>query len=85
MIYVLEAYNTDSRYRDDVRYREYTSSKKKAELFNKIPKIQFSDSGHGIVFYAHEHKGQRKPPITELRDYVLAHTNFLKNQKPEGK
>jgi len=73
MIYVLEAYNTDCRYPNDIRYREYTSSKKKAEAFNKIPKIQFSDSGHGIVFCSREHSGQRKPIILILRDYVREH------------
>ncbi len=70
MVYKLEAYNTDCRYRDDIRYREYTSSKRKAEDFNKIPKIQFSDSGHGIVFSATEHQGRRKPSIYILSEYV---------------
>jgi len=70
-IYVLEAYNTDSRYRTDIRYREYTASKRRADLFNKIPKIQFSDSGHGIVFSATEHRGRREPRKTELSSYVM--------------
>jgi len=69
-VYVLEAYNTDSRYPDDVRYREYTTSKTKAELFNKIPKIQFSDSGHGVVFSAREFTGRRKELRHELSNYV---------------
>ena len=69
-VYVLEAYNTDSRYPNDVRWREYTTSKKRAELFNKIPKIQFSDSGHGIVFSAREHQGRRKERRHEMVDYV---------------
>lgn len=71
MVYELVAFNTDSRYPNDVRYREYTSSKKRAESFNKIPKIQFSDSGHGIVFSAGEHKGKRKPRIHTLSSYVF--------------
>ncbi len=70
MTYELEAYNTDCRHPNDVRYRSYTSSKKKAEAFNKIPKIQFTDSGHGIVFHAREHRGHRKETRSELRDYV---------------
>jgi len=70
-VYLLEGYNTDSRYSADVRYREYTTSKRRAELFDKIPKIQFSDSGHGIVFSATEHKGHRKPRRTELFHYVF--------------
>jgi len=73
MIYELIAYNTDCRYSQDIRYRIYTSSKKKVEAFNKIPKIQFTDSGHGIVFHASEHKGIRKSRITILRDYVEKH------------
>lgn len=69
-VYLLKAYNTDSRYPDDIRYREYTTSKRKADLFNKIPKIQFSDSGHGIYFSAQEHQGHRLPRRTELSRYV---------------
>jgi hypothetical protein len=75
-VYVLEAYNTDSRYPNDIRYREYTTSKTKADLFNKIPKIQFTDSGHGICFYAREHKGHHKELRHELSEYVF--TNMLK-------
>ena len=70
MIYELEAYNTDCRYSQDVRYRSYTSSKKKAGAFDKIPKIQFTDSGHGIVFHSREHSGHRKPNVNNLSDYV---------------
>jgi len=70
MIWELTAYNTDSRYQNDIRYREYTASKKKAEAFKKIPKIQFTDSGHGIVFSAWPHKGARKPNVYILKDYV---------------
>jgi len=73
MIWELTAYNTDSRYQNDIRYREYTASKKKAEAFKKIPKIQFTDSGHGIVFSAWPHKGARKPNIYILKDYVKEH------------
>lgn len=73
MIYVLEAYNTDSRYPSDVRFRKYTTSKKLADKFRQIPKIQFTDSGHGIVFSASEHKGLRKPERGELAKYVREH------------
>jgi hypothetical protein len=74
MVYELVARNTDSRYWDrDVRWREYTTSKKKAEAFRKIPKIQFSDSGHGIVFMSHEHKGPRKPVVREVWEHVREH------------
>ena len=73
MVYELEAYNTDCRYSQDVRYRAYTTSKKKADAFDKIPKIQFTDSGHGIVFNAREFVGRRKSNIYTLRDYVNKH------------
>ena len=72
MVYELVAYNTDQRY-DDVRYRRYTNSKKKAEAFEKIPKIQFTDSGHGIVFCTREHSGLRKQTCSQLADYVRKH------------
>jgi len=70
MIYELIAYNTDSRYPDDVRYRSFTSSEKLARLFNLIPKIQFTDSGHGIVFSARPLSGKRLPRRDELFRYV---------------
>lgn len=72
MTYELLAYNTDCRY-DDIRYRSYTTSKKKAEAFENIPKIQFSDSGHGIVFVARKHNGPKAKCIDILRDYVRKH------------
>ena len=81
MIWELEAYNIDSRYGSDVRYREYTSSRKRAEAFNKIPKIQFTDSGHGIFFYARPHKGRRKPRIITLSDYVREELLKMKNKE----
>ncbi len=85
-VYLLEGYNTDSRYPDDVRYREYTTSKKRAELFNKIHKIQFSDSGHGICFSATEHRGHRQPRRSTLSSYVveqLAKLAPIKTSKPK--
>ena len=70
MVYELVAFNTDCRYQQDIRYCAYTSSKTKADKFDQIPKIQFTDSGHGIVFNSREHKGHRKPCINNLSDYV---------------
>lgn len=69
-VWVLEAYGTDSRYGDDVRYRAYTTSAKRAEEFAKIPRIQFTDSGHGIVFVARPHSGKRLPVRRALSDYI---------------
>ena len=79
-VWELRAWNTDSRCRDDIRYRNYTQSKKTAELFEKIPKIQFTDSGHGIVFSAWSHKGKRKPLIFTLSDYVSIEFSKLRKQ-----
>jgi hypothetical protein len=72
MVYELLAYNTDCRF-NDIRYRDYTTSKKKAEKFAQIPEIQFTDSGHGIVFVAREHKGRRKPIIKTVSGWVSKH------------
>jgi hypothetical protein len=70
MVYELLGFNTDSRYCNDIRWREYTTSKRKADRFDKIRKIQFSDSGHGIVFSAQEHHGPRRQKVTVLYEYV---------------
>ncbi len=67
-IYCLEMRSTADW--DDIRYREYTTSVRKAEAFKKIPKIQFTDSGHGIVPVVNDHKGRRDKPIMVLRDHV---------------
>lgn len=82
MVWELIAFNTDCRYRQDVRYREYTASGRKAEAFDKIPRIQFTDSGHGIEFSASEHKGARKPLVSTLREYVQKHLRPEKESKP---
>lgn len=73
--WMLEAYGTDSRYRDDVRHRSYTRSKRKAEAFSRIPRIQFTDSGHGIAFYAKElQRGERRLPVRSgLSIYIAEH------------
>lgn len=63
MIWELEAYDTEMR---EARSREYTRSKKMADLWNQIPRIQFSDSGHGIVFNAHPHSGKRRPTMSRM-------------------
>lgn len=58
----------------DVRYRAYTSSVKRKTRFEQIPKIRFSDSGHGIVPVVEEKCGRRLPEIATLRSYVEEHT-----------
>lgn len=78
-IYILEGYSTDMR-SSDVRYRNYTTSQIKAEQFSKIPKIQFTDSGHGIVFSAREKRltEKRKPIVRTLEKYVLENLNLIR-------
>lgn len=53
-------YGYDTASRED-RVREYTSSKTLAQMWDKIERIQFTDSGHGIVFGSITHRGRRKP------------------------
>lgn len=79
--WLLEAFNTDRSYPDDVRYRGYTTSRRKAEAFGRVPKIQFTDSGHGIVFHAVElaRGTKRLPAISGLSDYLDEH---LRVEKP---
>lgn len=45
--FALEVYDTEQR---DVRCRRYTRSAKKAAAWERIPRIDFTDSGHGLVF-----------------------------------
>ena len=69
-VYELVGFNTDSRYREDVRYRTYTTSERRAKEFDQIDRIQFSDSGHGIVFSARPHRGRRLPECRTVSDHV---------------
>lgn len=56
---------------EDVRYRQYTTSQRKIAAFKAVPKIQFTDSGHGIVPVVIEVSGKRKQKlIFALNDYV---------------
>lgn len=84
--WLLEGFGTDRRYSDDVRYRAYTSSKRKAEAFNQIPKIQFTDSGHGVVFCATEVKpgARRLEPRYVLDEYVREHLERIKTEAAEA-
>jgi phage-related protein len=69
-VYCLEMRNTQEW--SDVRYREYTTSVKKAERFKSVPKIKFTDSGHGIVHVVTERagNGKRLPTDRTLVGYV---------------
>lgn len=67
-VYCLEMRSTADW--QDVRYRSYTTSIRKAEAFRQVPRIQFTDSGHGIIPVVREHQGRRDPLIRTLADHV---------------
>lgn len=68
--YCLEMISTQNW--NDVRYRDYTTSVRKAEAFEKIPKIKFTDSSHGViaVITLVGSGKKRKDRIYTLTDYV---------------
>lgn len=72
MTYVLEMRSTADW--QDVRYRAYTTSRRKADLFRQVPKIKFTDNAHHIVPVVSETKpGSRRLPVNDiLRDHVEA-------------
>lgn len=72
MTWMLEAYDTGFR---EVRHRSYTNSKRKADAFAALPRIQFTDSGHGVVFTAEEiDPGTKRLPTRRLlNDYLRQH------------
>lgn len=79
--YELIGFNTDSRYRDDVRHREYTTSAAKADEFEKIPRIQFTDSGHGIVFQAREMAPGERRKEKRRMSYVDEQLAIIRTRK----
>lgn len=70
-VFCLEMRCTDNW--DDVRYREYTTSSRKAKAFKAIPRIQFTDSGHGIIPAVKDHMGRKDKLVSTVRDHVLCH------------
>jgi hypothetical protein len=68
-MYMMEIRNTQRW--DDCRYRAYTNSKKKADAFmEKVTKIKFTDSGHGLVPCVNEVRGRPHKAIYTLSDHV---------------
>lgn len=67
----------------DVRYREYTTSSRKAAAFKDVEKIKFTDSGHHIIPVVSEHLGPRPPVITTLAAHVREH--LAAKPKPKRK
>ena len=69
--YELIAFGTDRPGFSDLRHREYTRSRERADRFKKVPRIPFTDSGHGIVFIAREmNPGERRQSVHRLRSIV---------------
>lgn len=69
MVWELVGFSTEERGENAVRYRAYTTSERRALDFEQIPRIQFSDSGHGIVFQARRKAPGRRKPVKHM-DYV---------------
>lgn len=71
-LWKLEGYDTEMR---EARCREYTTSEARKEAWEQIPRIQFSDSGHGIVFTSDMVARRSLPTIARMdhaRDHLLA-------------
>jgi len=79
-LYCLEMRSTQQW--SDVRYRQYTRSLARACKFELVPKIQFTDSGHGIVPVVTEHLRMhpRQRTISILSDYVQKHMKVLRKR-----
>lgn len=68
-IYALEMRSTENW--NDVRYREYTTSERKAIRFKQlVPRIGFTDSGHGIVPTVKEVPGRNLQRVYLLTSHV---------------
>lgn len=69
MTYALEIRSTQNW--DDVRFRDYTTSKARADNFKaKVKRIDFTDSGHGLVPVVREVPRRKADKITVLADHV---------------
>jgi hypothetical protein len=74
MIYRLEMRSTENW--SDVRYRDYTSSEKRMKRFKEVPKVQFTDSGHGVVPTVSECGSRKSDKIVgplSLERHVIEH------------
>jgi hypothetical protein len=82
-MWMLEGWSTEERGEHAVRYRAYTTSEKRAAEFEQIPKLQFSDSGHGVVFSAIPCTGRRKdkPEKRDMHGYVSQQLAILRARK----
>jgi hypothetical protein len=62
--YMLLAFNTENHL--DIRFCDYTTSIVKVQAWERVPKIQFTDSGHGIIFVARLSQQRSRKPCNEL-------------------
>lgn len=72
----LVGFSTEEHGDNAVRHREYTTSERTATLFSLIPRIDFTDSGHGIVFDARPHRGGKK--TIRRMEHVRKHMALLR-------
>lgn len=84
MVWECVGFSTEEHGENGIRHREYTTSEIKAELWGEIPRIQFTDSGHGIEFHASRHSGGRSPEKRGLRDHVDENLKRLRAERRRG-
>lgn len=54
VIYELIGFSTEEHGERSIRHRRYTTSRTLALAWARLPRVQFTDSGHGIEFWVHE-------------------------------
>lgn len=67
MVYELIAFSTEERGEASIRYRQYTNSEIKAEAWARMPRIDFTDSYHGIVFASGPKPAGERKTLKPLR------------------
>lgn len=78
-LWMLEGYDTDTR---TARCREYTTSQRLAEDWRSIPRIVFTDSGHGIVFTARPlAPPERRKPLIQRLDHATEYLRLLAEER----
>jgi len=71
-------YSTEEQGENKIRHRVYTQSEITAEAWRRIPRIDFTDSGHGIAFTSYAHNGKRKLEKLDLYRHVDEHLPRLR-------
>lgn len=68
----------------DVRYRCYTQSVKTAERFKKVKRVEFTDSGHGIVPVVTDGKPPYQKPVYNLYRYVTDQMALIREEEKQS-